>query len=137
MPARDIFHHSVKTALQKDGWKITDDPLFIRCVDVELYIDLGATLITAEKNGQPIAVEVKSFTRSSALSEFHTALGQFLNYRVALECQDPERILYLAIPTDAFDTFFQLEFTQMVMQRYQLKLIVCDMKQEVIVIWQN
>ncbi len=39
MPARDIFHHSVKTALQKDGWKITDDPLFIRCVDVELYID--------------------------------------------------------------------------------------------------
>lgn len=32
MPARDIFHPSVKTALQKDGWKITDDPLFIRCV---------------------------------------------------------------------------------------------------------
>jgi hypothetical protein len=137
MPARDIFHNSVKTALQKDGWKITDDPLFIRCIDVELYIDLSATLITAEKTGQQIAVQVKSFTRSSALSEFHTALGQFLNYRVALECQDPDRILYLAIPTDAFDTFFQLEFTQIVIQRYQLKLIVCDMKQEVIVVWQN
>ncbi len=78
--------------MQKDGWKITDDPLFIRCVDVELYIDLGASLITAEKTGQQIAVEVKSFTRSSALSEFHTALGQFLNYRVAVECQEPERI---------------------------------------------
>jgi hypothetical protein len=30
MPAKDIFHDAVKIALQKDGWTITHDPLFIR-----------------------------------------------------------------------------------------------------------
>ncbi|WP_365670039.1 element excision factor XisH family protein [Okeania sp. SIO3I5] len=34
----------------------------------------------AEKDGQTIAVEIKSFLSMSFLAEFHTALGQFLNY---------------------------------------------------------
>lgn len=42
MPAKDIFHNTVKNALQKEGWIITHDPLFIRFGQVELYIDLGA-----------------------------------------------------------------------------------------------
>jgi hypothetical protein len=56
----------------------TDRPIWKhRCV----YIDLGAEkLIAAEKDGSYIAVEVKSFLQSSVLSDFHTALGQFLNY---------------------------------------------------------
>ncbi len=45
-----------------------------------MYIDLGAEkLLAAEKNGHKIAVEIKSFLGSSALSEFHLALGQFLH----------------------------------------------------------
>ncbi len=27
MPAKDIYHDTVKKALIKDGWKITHDPL--------------------------------------------------------------------------------------------------------------
>jgi hypothetical protein len=27
MPAKDIYHETVKNALIKDGWTITDDPL--------------------------------------------------------------------------------------------------------------
>ncbi|BAZ30527.1 XisH protein [Cylindrospermum sp. NIES-4074] len=30
MPARDIFHNTVKTALEKDKWTITDEHLFIQ-----------------------------------------------------------------------------------------------------------
>jgi hypothetical protein len=30
MPAKDKFHEIVKAALIKDGWTITDDPLFIK-----------------------------------------------------------------------------------------------------------
>ena len=44
---------------------------------------------------------------TSAISNFHTALGQFLNYRIMLEVNDPERLLYLAIPFEAYQTFFQ------------------------------
>ena len=82
MSAKDIFHEVVKRALQKDGWQITHDPFSISVGGVNMSIDLGAErLIAAERQGEKIAVEVKSFLeRASAISEFHTALGQFINY---------------------------------------------------------
>ncbi|WP_353735142.1 element excision factor XisH family protein [Okeania sp. SIO2C2] len=30
MPAKDIYHNTVKTALEKDDWIVTNDPLVIR-----------------------------------------------------------------------------------------------------------
>jgi hypothetical protein len=138
MSAKDVFHNAVKNALQKEGWIITDDPLFIRFGGINIYIDLGAEkVIAAEKDGQKIAVEIKSFLAPSAISEFHLALGQFLNYHLVLERQDPDRILYLAITVDAYDDFFILPFTQMAIQRHQLKLIVYEPETEVIVQWQE
>ena len=137
MPAKDIIHRAVRTALEKDGWVITDDPLFVSFAQVQMYIDLGAErLLAAEKNGHKIAVEIKSFLGSSALSEFHLALGQFLSYQAALEAQQPDRTLYLAIPFDAYNGFFRLEFGQMIVQRYQIRLIVFDVQNEVIYKWQ-
>jgi XisH protein len=51
-----------------------------------MYVDLGAeSIVAAERAGQKIAVEIKSFLGASSISEFHTALGQFFNYRLALE----------------------------------------------------
>ena len=64
MPAKDHFHDHVRTALKKDGWTITDDPLTIVLEGTRdnLFVDLGAErLIAAEKAAQKIAVEVKSF----------------------------------------------------------------------------
>ncbi len=84
--AKDLFHNTVKIALQKDGWKITHDPYQLRYGVADVYIDLAAEeAIAAEKAGRKIAVEVKSFAGGSTISEFHTALGQFLNYRIAIE----------------------------------------------------
>ena len=89
--AKDVFHDVVKHALQKDGWVITD-PFRLKIGTVEMAIDLGADrLVGAERSGEKIAVEVKSFLiGSSAISEFHTALGQFINYRGALRIREPE-----------------------------------------------
>lgn len=138
MSAKDKFHDIVKSALQRDGWTITDDPLRIEWGLVELYIDLGAEkIIAAEREGQKIAVEVKSFIGQSTISEFHTALGQFINYRFALSQKEPERALYLAVPSDTYDTFFQLPFTQMIIQQYQLRLLIYNVENEVIITWQN
>lgn len=136
MTAKDVFHNTVKLALQKDGWKITHDPFYIRAGGVELYIDLGAEkLIAAQKDNQKIAVEVKSFLAASAITEFHTALGQFLNYRVALQKQEPDRILDLAITLDIFDNFFSLNFIQDVIQIYQLNLLIFEPEQEEVIEW--
>ncbi|MGL5942677.1 MAG: XisH family protein [Waterburya sp.] len=135
--AKDIFHDTVKKALEKDGWKITHDPYRLRYGVVDVYIDLAAEeAIAAEKEGIKIAVEVKSFASSSNISEFHTALGQFLNYRIALESSDePERVLYLAIPKDVYQTFLRFEPAKTVINRYNILLIVYDPNQEVIEQW--
>lgn len=113
MSAKDIFHQSVCIALEKDGWNITHDTLYLKVNDVEFYIDLGAErLIAAEKAGQKIAIEIKSFLGTSEVTEFHLALGQILNYRLALKQEEPERILYLAIPQDTYEDFFSRQFIQ-------------------------
>ncbi|MHC5599622.1 MAG: element excision factor XisH family protein [Nostoc sp.] len=60
MPAKDIFHNIVKTALEKDKWTITDEHLFIQVEDIDFYIDLTAErILAAEKTGKKIAVELK------------------------------------------------------------------------------
>jgi XisH protein len=135
--AKDVFHQQVKNALIKDGWNITHDPLTIRISEaVKLQIDLAAeNAIAAERDLEKIAVEIKSFIGDSDISAFHTALGQYLNYFQALEEQQPDRIVYLAIPTETYRDFFQLSFIQRSLKRYQVKLIIYDPKLEEIKGW--
>ena len=138
MSAKDLFHDAVRRGLEKDSWQITDDPLELGWEEVKVKIDLAAErLIAAERDQQKIAVEIKSFISTSAISDFHTALGQFLNYRIMLEVNEPDRKLYLAIPLDAYETFFQSRFAQAAIDRYQLKLIVYEPIAEEIVQWIN
>ncbi|MDJ0600334.1 MAG: element excision factor XisH family protein [Crocosphaera sp.] len=80
---------------------------------------------------------MKSFLGSSAISDFHLAVGQFINYRTILNKKDPQRSLYLAIPEEAYDNFFRLEFTQTVIKNNHINLIVYNVEKEVIVQWQN
>jgi hypothetical protein len=136
MSARDLFHNAVKHGLQKESWTVTHDPLELELEEITFKIDLGAErLIAAEKAEEKIAVEIKSFVGASTVSDFHTALGQFLNYRIMLEANGSERLLYLAVPLETFETFFQTRFAQIVVQRHQLKLIVYDQLSEEIVRW--
>ncbi|BAY79991.1 fdxN element excision controlling factor protein (plasmid) [Nostoc linckia NIES-25] len=136
--ARDLFHNIVKSALEKDGWVITDDPLNIRCGGVDIQIDLGAEkLIAAEKAGEKIAVEIKNFVSASKISEFHMALEQFINYRTALRVEEPNRILYLAVPLAIYNEFFNLRFIQTVVTENFLKLIIYNVETEEIDQWVN
>lgn len=77
MSAKDFYHDTVRTALIKDGWTITDDPFKLRVGGRSVYVDLGAKkLFAAEKQGRKIAVEIKSFLDPSPVSELEKALGQ-------------------------------------------------------------
>lgn len=95
------------------------------------------TLLGASKDGQQIAVEIKSFVGASSLSAFHNAVGQFLNYRLVLTEEDSERTLYLAVSEYIYESFFLTMFGQAAIQTHQLKLIVFDEEEEVILQWRE
>lgn len=135
--ARDTFHNAVRTALEKERWTITDDPLVFKTNAGNLAIDLGAeqNLLAAAQGNVKIAVEIKSFISGSPLSEWHTALGQFINYRDALADLEADRKLYLAVPLSVYSTFFQFQFIQQSVQRYSVALIVYDPTQQELTQW--
>lgn len=139
MSRRDQFHYAVRCALEKEGWFITHDPFTIQIATaVKIKIDLGAeSTIAAQREREKIAVEIKSFTTDSDISEFHVALGQYLNYWQALEENEPDRILYLAVPIETHQDFFQLPFIQKALSRYQINQIVYDPNKEEIEAWIN
>jgi hypothetical protein len=137
MSAKDRYHEAVKSALLKERWNITADPLRLKYEDEdEVRIDLGAErLLAAERGTEKIAVEIKSFLSESAMFDYHGALGQFLNYRLVLETLEPARILYLAVPLTAYEVFFQRPLAKASVKTYQVKLLVYNPVEEVIVLW--
>ena len=136
MSTRDLFHQAVRTALEKQQWLITHDPLELQFEGSKVKIDLGAErLIAAEKGEERIAVEIKSFASNSAVSEFHTALGQFLNYQIMLEETESQRVLYLAVPEETYVSFFQTRLARIAVERHKVKIIVYNPVKEVIVKW--
>ncbi len=131
--ARDKYHSVVRVALEKAGWTITDDPFVINVGTTDLQIDLGAErLLAAEQGNERIAVEIKVFGNISLVQAFHTAVGQYMNYRVNLEEYHPERQLFLAVPKSIFETFFASELAVRSVKRLQIKLLIFDPETEVI-----
>ena len=75
MAAKDKFHAVVRIALEKEKWKITDDPLRLDVGGTKFEIDLGAEQLLAAQRGQEkIAVEIKTFLSGSPLTDYHSAL---------------------------------------------------------------
>jgi hypothetical protein len=138
--AKDIFHDTVKLALEKDGWVITHDPYTINVPDFKPKqdIDLGAEkMLAAEKETQKIAVEIKSFINPSVVYDFHTALGQYMNYLLGLDIQEPDRLLYLAIPDYAYSQFEKMGLILKAIETYKIRLIVYNTKNTEILSWKN
>ncbi len=136
--AKDIFHDLVRDGLEKEGWIITNDPYRIELDQTNFQIDLAAEkIIAAQKDHQKIAVEIKSFLNPSAVTDFYNALGQFLSYRLVLKTIEPERLLFLAIPLDSYEEFFQSTFAKLAINEYQLKLIIYDSEKGGLIQWIN
>jgi hypothetical protein len=136
MPARDIYHDVVKQALEKDGWVITDDPLHLKWGAKDMYVDLGAEqLIAAEKSGQKIGVEVKSFTGRSEMLDLEQALGQYVIYEDVLHQVQPDRLLYLAIPEEVYYDLFEEPIGQLLIATRHIRLLVFEPEQEVLLQW--
>lgn len=138
MPAKDIYHDTVKNALIKDGWTITDDPLSLKVGKKDIFIDLAANkLLVAEKKDKKIAVEVKSFIGTSEIEDLKNALGQYILYEKVLRSKLSERTLYLAIRKDIYDGLFSQEIGQILLSDDYLKIIIFDPETEMITQWIN
>ena len=136
MPAKDFYHNTVKLALIKDGWTITDDPFKLEVDRRDLFIDFGAEkLLIAQRANQKIAVEVKSFISPSPVNDLEQALGQYLLYEDLLRISHPDRILYLAVREAVYNSFFQEKIVQIVLESRHLKLVIFNETQEEIIQW--
>ena len=91
---------------------------------------------SAEREGEKIVVEVKSFLSPSFIYDLEQALGQYILYRNFLKITAPERQLYLAISQRIYKVNFDETF-QIVVEENQLKLIIVDTDKEVITKWIN
>lgn len=92
-------------------------------------------IIGAQKGNKKIAIEIKSFLKESVVSEYHTALGQFLNYRIGLMEIEDDRELYLAMPKLAYDRIKKLPILMKSIEVYEIKLIVFSITAKSIVEW--
>ncbi|MFO0756892.1 MAG: XisH family protein [Byssovorax sp.] len=136
MPARDRTHEHVRRALINDGWTITHDPLHLRWGKKDLYVDLGAErFLGAEKAGQKIAVEIKSFASPSLMDALEKALGQFVLYADILERVEPTRTLYLAVDASIHHEVFEDPVGELLLSKGRVKLLVFSMEAEVIEQW--
>lgn len=103
MPAKDLYHDQLKTALVKDGWTVTHDPYTLTFGQKSVDVDVGAErLLAAEKGSEKIAVEIKSFRGASDIRDLEMAVGQYVFYRSLLSRYEPERKLFLDVPENVF-----------------------------------
>ncbi len=136
MPAKDLYHDTVCTALIKDGWTITHDPLILKIGGRSVFVDLGAQkLIAAERGSEKIAVEIKSFLDPSPINAPRKCLGAVLHVRQNAPKTRADRRLYLAVNRNTFETLFKEEAGKLLLEEPGFRLIVFDSNTEEIIQW--
>lgn len=136
MSRRDDLHFPLRNALEKDGWIITDDPLLLTFEGLPLQADIGAErTFAARKGNEKIAVEVKDFDSRSTTNDLQRMMGQLQLYQWALDDEEPDRTLFLAICFSIYDRHFLKPAFQAVVKRNKINLIIFDEIEEVILQW--
>jgi hypothetical protein len=132
LPAKDRYHDRLKRALIKDQWLITDEQVKLKICDRRLWIDIEAEHQTERTL---ILVEVKEMMSASQVDDLSNSVGQYLMYRVALESKNIPISLYMAVSTSTFQGILSEEIGQLMIERFQIALIVFNPDSEVITEW--
>lgn len=139
--AKDLYHEAVKVALEKEGWAITHDYYQLDLKSTgnfmsNLEIDLGAEkLFAAEKGLEKIAVEIKTLSIPSVTYALHNLVGQYINYRIGLKLQEPDRKLFIAIPNEVYQVLAPQPFFQLIVSENKMNLIVYEPDNQTINAW--
>lgn len=136
MPAKDTYHEAVRNALIRDGWIITHDPYTLAFGSRYVFVDIGAErTLAAERKGERIAVEVKSFVGSSDLNDLEMAIGQYAFYRSLLSRADPGRTLFLAVTVDVYEETFTEPIARPPIEDLRIAMFTFDPSEGRIVRW--
>lgn len=135
MPAKDKYHQTVINAVKKADWAIIREQVSLRIPGRNLSVDLEAA-----QQGQDTAViiliEVKVFENMpSPMKYLETAIGQYVLYRAVIEWLQLDRVLYMAVPTSAYETIFQEEMGRIAIEKLNLRLIIFNPDKEEIERW--
>lgn len=136
MPVKDVYHDVVRKALIKDGWTITHDPYTMEFGQKDVFVDLGAErTLAAERGGEKIAVEIKSFVGASEVRDLEVALGQYVLYRSLIARFEPDRRLFLAVRDTVFAGILDEPIARPVLQDLGIPLLVFNSERQEIVKW--
>jgi hypothetical protein len=134
--AKDIIHEPVKAAIEKAGWRITNDQYTVQFAEFTMYADLAAErVIAAQRGNDKIAVEIKSFVKRSPVQDIRDALGQYMMYRAYLTKIEPDRKLYMATSARAYRDVFSLKAVQFLVQQFAIAMIVVDIEKQEVTLW--
>jgi XisH protein len=137
LPAIDQCEYHVIQALKKAGWLVIDQPFPIR-ISREEGVFANLRLRKISDTTGIIVIEVKCFSeKRSTLDEFYHAVGQYLLYRNALILKNIDVPLYLSVPVNVYDTFFQRTMVQAVIEDAKIRIVVIDIERETVVKWLN
>ncbi len=102
-----------------------------------MYVDLGAmkAILAAEKDNRQIAVEVQSFLGESFVRSLQEAVGQYVVYREVMTQREPDRVLYMAVSDETYETILSDRLGQFIVARLRLRLLVFDPVQQRIIQW--
>lgn len=126
----------MRRLLERAGWTITHDPLYLKLGLRKAFVDLGdETALSAELGTRKIAVEVKSFLSTGLMSELEKAIGQFVIYRALLRESEPDREMFVALPKNAYKILLDHEDGRAVIASCDLRLIIYDDENEEITQW--
>lgn len=138
MPRKDAYHEIVKRALEKDGWRITRDPLILKFEEITLFADLGAERVFHARQGDnAIVVEVKAFGAKVLMSDFERAVGQYVLYRIFIDKTGIGQQVFMAVSDLSYKEFFRQAAIQAIMEVLKINLIIFNSEREVITQWIN
>lgn len=83
---------------------------------------------TEHRFAQIDEIEIKEFRGVSPIADLEQALGQYILYRLLLGQVDPERIIYLAVSTLAYNGIFSEPIGELAITEIPLNLVVIDFK---------
>ncbi len=137
MPAFDVCHDQIVSALQKEGWQVDHRQMQLKLGERAIFIDVRATRSVNGSSQQILLVEIKCFAdRDSTTRELYTAIGQYVIYRAMLYERKIATPLYLAVPDDVYRDIFDTT-VQRAITDTQIKLVIVNLESEVITVWKE
>lgn len=133
MPAKDRYDDAVKRALIKANWTVADEQITFQIEDRIMWIDIEAVNVST---ALVILIEVKELENvASSIEALANALGKFLLYLLALEETRTDVPLFLAVSELSYQGILTERIGQLVIQRFNIPLIVFDPEREEVTRW--